>query len=186
MTDDKGHTRSEANIHQSQLGLDYLLVNGWAKMPKGQEEFPALVDSALFLKLPKRKVEVKILLTDTGIFILRRPNEAQTRGMLTFGLLGYFLGRSLDKKRAKERGPGQHMADPEVLALSNLVREEIEYAPLICRYPIDETLQVKRTLFGLQLSAGENTPIAFTGFMDRDTITQFLTIRGVSLPRPGN
>lgn len=79
------------------------------------------------VNVEKDKGTGQLLLTETSVFALRLNNGAATTGMAAGGLIGLLIGYWIDKRRARQRTPSEHLTDPEVLALPEKVQKQMSH-----------------------------------------------------------
>ncbi len=129
----------------------------------------------------KNKGQGQLLLTRTTVFAFRANNHAAMAGGAAGGMIGALIGHFIDKHRAKKQPPPEHLDDPEVQQLDESVLKKFARSSLLVKYPIDASLHVERTMMGVKLSRGNETPTIYQGLIHKSKINAFLVALGVDV-----
>lgn len=100
------------------------------------------------IKVNGSAVNGQLLLTDRSLFVLDSGTAASSTGGAVGGLLGYFIGRYFERRKAKKQPPA-HLQDPEIASLGAKVQDSLLTTRLLAKLPVDGTLEIKPTRFGI-------------------------------------
>jgi hypothetical protein len=142
-------------------GVDYLLVDG-------------------NVNIGKNKGSGQLLLTRSTVFAFRVKQSAVVMGGAHFGLVGALIAHFIEKQRAKNRTPPEHLQDPEIESLGEGVAKKIDRGSLLAKVPLDAGLKIERTRLGFQFTSGSEA-IVYQGFMKKNKITEYLALLGIDV-----
>src|SRR6476660_5484151 len=107
-------------------GIDYLLVDG-------------------NVNIGKNNGSGQLLLTRSTVFAFRVKVSAVAMGGAHFGLVGMLIAHFIEKRRAKNRTPPEHLQDPEIASLGEEVANKINRGTLLVKLPLKTGLKIERT-----------------------------------------
>ena len=128
----------------------------------------------------KNKGQGQLLLTRFSLFALRTKNDAAT-AMALGGLLGLLINYIIKKYFTKPSEPSPHLTDPEIAALPEKTQKKMLQSMLLAKFPIGANLQAQRTTLGLKFTASDATQVIYQGLIQKNKITQFLTVLGIQV-----
>ena len=103
---------------------------------------------------------------------------ASSTGVHLGGILGYFIGQYLDRRKAK-RNPPEHLQDLEIAGLEDKVRDKLSLTRLLVKLPLNQNLQVKPTFLGFEFAVLGQPSVFYSGWANKKKILRFLAGHGI-------